>query len=112
MTYQAVDGDDNTTASDAAMLTFTITVQPAATPSVGCSADAETWRGLRICSERPLAQRVPGQRGVRDGYERDAFGTGYSRLEDDIIAALPPTMKANGQVYTPYSCTAAAGNPC
>ena len=93
MTCQAVDADDNTTASDAATLTFTITVQPAATPYVGCSADAETWRGLRVCSERP-----------RDGYDRDAFGTGYSRLEDDIIAALPPTMKANGQVYTPYSC--------
>ena len=95
MTYQAADGDDNTAASDAATLTFTITVQPAATPYLGCSADAETWRGLRVCSERP-----------RDGYDRDAFGTGYSTLEDDIIAALPPTMKANGQVYTPYSCIA------
>ena len=68
---------------------------PAATPAVGCSADAETWRGLRVCSEGP-----------RDGYDRDAFGTGYSRLEDDIIAALPRTMKANRQVYTPYSCIA------
>ena len=66
-----------------------------ATPAVGCTADAETWRGLRVCSEGP-----------RDGYDRDAFGTGYSRLEDDIIAVLPPTMKANGQVYTPYSCIA------
>ena len=94
MTYEAVDGDANTTASDAARITFTIAVQPVATP-VGCSADAETWRGLRVCSERP-----------RDGYDRDAFGTGYSRLEDDIIAALPPTMKASGQVYTPYSCIA------
>ena len=60
-----------------------------------CSADAETWRGLKVCDERP-----------RDGYARDAFGTGYSSLEDEIIAALPPTMKANGQVYTPYSCLA------
>ena len=60
-----------------------------------CSADAETWRGLKVCDERP-----------RDGYDRDAFGTGYSSLEDEIIAALPPTMKANGQVYTPYSCIA------
>ena len=94
MTYQAVDGDANTAVSDAATVTFTITVQPAATP-VGCSADAETWRGLRVCSERQ-----------RDGYDRDAFGTGYSRLEDDIIAALPSTMKADGQVYTPYSCIA------
>ena len=95
MTYQAVDGDANTAASDAATLSFTITVQPAATLYVGCSADAETWRGLRVCSERP-----------RDGYVRAAFGTGYSTLEDDIIAAFPPTMKANGQVYTPYSCIA------
>ena len=93
MTYQAVDGDNNTAASDAASLSFTITVQPAATLYVGCSADAETWRGLRVCTERP-----------RDGYDRDAFGTGYSTLEDEIIAALPPTMKENGQVYTPYSC--------
>ena len=60
-----------------------------------CSADAETWRGLKVCDERP-----------RDGYDRDAFGTGYSSLEDEIIAALPPTMKATGQVYTPYSCLA------
>ena len=91
MTYQAVDG-----ASDAASLTFTITVQPAPTPApVGCSADAETWRGLSVCNERP-----------RDGYDRDAFGTGYRTLEDDIIAALPSTMIANGQVYTPYSCIA------
>ena len=96
MTCQAVDGDDNTTASDAAMLTFTITVQPAPTPApVGCSADAETWRGLRVCDERP-----------QDGYDRDDYGTGYRSLEDDIIAALPSTMKANGQVYTPYSCIA------
>ena len=61
----------------------------------GCPADAETWRGLKVCDERP-----------RDGYDRDAFGTGYSSLEDEIIAALPPTMKASGQVYTPYSCLA------
>ena len=94
MTYQVVDGDANRTVSDAATITFTISVQPVATP-VGCTADAETWRGLRVCSERP-----------RDGYDRDAFGTGYRTLEDDIIAALPSTMKASGQVYTPYSCIA------
>ncbi len=61
----------------------------------GCPADAETWRGVKVCEERP-----------RDGYDRDAFGTGYRTLEDEIIAALPPTMKANGQVHTPYSCIA------
>ena len=93
MSYKVEDGDANTAASDTDVLTFTITVQPAATLYVGCSANAETWRGLRVCSERP-----------RDGYDRDAFGTGYRSLEDDIIAALPATMKADGQVYTPYSC--------
>ena len=61
----------------------------------GCPADAETWRGLQVCGEQP-----------RDGYDRDAFGTGYSSLEDDIIDMLPPSMKAGGQVYTPYSCLA------
>lgn len=65
------------------------------TPPAGCPTDANTWRGLRVCSERPRA-----------GYNRDDYGTGYSRLEDDIIAALPATMKANGQVYMPYSCIA------
>ena len=60
-------------------------VEPPVDPQA-CSADAETWRGLQVCDERP-----------RDGYDRDAFGTGYSSLEDDIIAALPPTMKATGQ---------------
>ena len=69
------------------------TVQPVGPQ--GCPADAETWRGLRVCEEQP-----------RDGYDRDAFGQGYSSLEDEIIAALPPTMKAGGQVYTPYSCIA------
>ena len=68
--------------------------QPPVDPQ-GCPADTVTWRGLKVCDERP-----------RDGYDRDAFGTGYSSLEDDIIAALPPTMKANGKVYTPYSCIA------
>jgi len=61
----------------------------------GCPADAETWRGLQVCAEQP-----------RDGYARDAFGSGYRNLEDEIIAALPVTMKAGGQVYTPYSCIA------
>ena len=99
MSYKVEDGDTNTAASDADVLTFTITVQEPVqepdTPYVGCPADAETWRELRVCSERP-----------RDGYDRDAFGTGYRTLEDDIIAALPSTMKASGQVYTPYSCIA------
>ena len=61
----------------------------------GCPPDAETWRGLKVCAERS-----------REGYDRDDYGSGYSRLEDDIIAALPATMKKSGQVYTPYSCIA------
>ena len=71
---------------------------PRAQPPVypqGCPADAPVWRGLQVCEEQS-----------RDGYERDAFGTGYRTLEDDIIASLPATMKAGGQVYTPYSCRA------
>ena len=70
------------------------TVTPVVEPQ-GCPADAEIWRGLQVCEEQP-----------REGYDRSAFGTGYSSLEDDIILALPTTMKANGQVYTPYSCLA------
>ena len=58
-----------------------------------CPPDSETWRGLKVCAERS-----------RDGYDRDDYGSGYTSLEDDIIAALPATMKVNGQVYTPYSC--------
>ena len=69
-------------------------VQPVEPPQ-GCPADAETWRGLQICEEQP-----------REGYDRDAFGSAYSSLEDDIIDMLPSTMKAGGQVYTPYSCLA------
>ena len=72
----------------------TVQVQPPV-ETQGCPADAETWRGLQVCDERP-----------RDGYARAAFWTGYSSLEDEIIAALPPAMKANGKIYTPYSCLA------
>ena len=93
--YRVEDGDANTTSSDGATLTFAVNVQPPSSSYVGCSVDAETWRGLRVCTERP-----------RDGYDRDAFGTGYRTLEDDIIAALPATMKEGGKVYTPYSCIA------
>ena len=75
------------------VVTWTAVEPPVETST--CSADAETWRGLKVCDERP-----------RDGYDRDAFGTSYSSLEGEIIAAFPPTMKANGQVYTPYSCLA------
>ena len=86
----AVAGESDTTNNCSPSVQVTVPVETQA-----CSADAETWRGLKVCDERP-----------RNGYARDAFGTGYSSLEDEIIAALPPTMKANGQVYTPYSCLA------
>ena len=86
----AVADESDTTNNCSTSVQVTVPVETQA-----CSADAETWRGLQVCDERP-----------RDGYDRDAFGTGYSSLEDEIIAALPPTMKATGQVYTPYSCLA------
>ena len=47
--------------------------------------------GLPVCEE-----------GVRAGYNRDAFGSAYSSLEDEIIADL---HKSGRQVYTPYTCT-------
>ena len=46
--------------------------------------------GLPVCEE-----------GARVGYDRDAFGSAYSSLEDEIIDGLP---KSGGQVYTPYIC--------
>ena len=42
------------------------------------------------------------EEGARAGYDRDAFGSAYSSLEDEIIDALP---KSGEQVYTPYTCT-------
>ena len=49
---------------------------------------------------------MDGPAGLREsarvGYDRDAFGTPYSSLEDEIIDDLPIS---NGQVYTPYTCT-------
>ena len=63
------------------------------TPPTGdrmCSSGSPTWMGLSVCEE---VERV--------GYDRDAFGSAYSSLEDEIIEELP---KSGGQVYTPYSC--------
>ena len=94
----AVTGESDTTNNCSESVTVTVEEPPATTSPIetqGCPADAETWRGLQVCDEQP-----------RDGYDRNAFGTGYSSFEDEIIAALPPTMKATGQVYTPYSCLA------
>ena len=64
-------------------------------PLITAKSHVERWKGLVVSKERS-----------RDGYKRKAFGTAYSRLEDEIIAALPTAMKANGKVHTPYSCIA------
>ena len=55
-----------------------------------CPSGSPTWMGLPVCEEVG-----------RTGYDRDAFGSAYSSLEDEIITGLP---KSGGQVYTPYSC--------
>ncbi len=68
------------------------TITPTPTPSAReCPAGSPTWMGLPVCEE-----------GTRVGYDRAAFGSAYSSLEDEIIDALP---KSDGQVYTPYTCT-------
>ena len=56
-----------------------------------CPAGSPTWMGLPVCEE-----------STRVGYDRDAFGSAYSALEDEIIRALP---QSGGQVYAPYTCT-------
>ena len=56
-----------------------------------CPAGSPTWMELPVCEE-----------GARINYDRDAFGSPYSSLEDEIIDDLP---KSAGQVYTPYTCT-------
>ena len=64
---------------------------PPTTSARECPAGSPTWMGLPVCEEGPRA-----------GYDRDAFGSAYSSLEDEIIAGLP---KSGRQVYTPYTCT-------
>ncbi len=63
---------------------------PPTTSERKCPAGSPTWMGLPVCEE-----------GARIGYDRDAFGSAYSSLEDEIIESLP---KSGGQVYTPYTC--------
>ena len=63
---------------------------PTQTGDRTCPAGSPTWMGLPVCEE-----------AERTGYDRDAFGTTYTSLEDEIIEGLP---KSSGQVYTPYSC--------
>ena len=64
---------------------------PPPTNTRECPAGSPTWMDLPVCEE-----------GARVSYDRDAFGSAYSSLEDEIIDALP---KSDGQVYTPYTCT-------
>ena len=59
--------------------------------TAACPPGSPVWMDLPVCAE-----------GSREGYDRDAFGTGYRSLEDEIVASLP---KSDGQVYTPYTCT-------
>ena len=63
---------------------------PPTTDARECPAGSATWMGLPVCEE-----------GARIGYDRNAFGSAYSSLEDEIIDGLP---KSSGQVYTPYTC--------
>ena len=59
---------------------------PPPTNARECPAGSPTWMDLPVCEE-----------GARVSYDRDAFGSAYSSLEDEIIDALP---KSDGQVYT------------
>ena len=63
---------------------------PTQTGDRTCATGSPRWMGLPVCEE-----------GERTGYDRDAFGTAYASLEDEIIEGLP---KSGGRVYTPYSC--------
>ena len=63
---------------------------PPTTGERRCPAGSPRWMDLPVCEE-----------GARIGYDRDAFGSAYGSLEDEIIESLP---KSGGSVYTPYTC--------
>ena len=63
---------------------------PPATSERRCPAGSPTWMDLPVCEE-----------SARVGYDRNAFGSAYASLEDEIIRGLP---KSGGSVYTPYTC--------
>ena len=63
---------------------------PPTTSERKCPARSPTWMALPVCEE-----------SERTGYDRNAFGSAYSSLEDEIIEGLP---KSGGHVYTPYTC--------
>ena len=59
--------------------------------NTGLTSAPPTWMGLTVQPEGPRA-----------GYDRDAFGSAYGALEDEIIASQP---KRGRQVFPPYTCT-------
>lgn len=63
---------------------------PPTTSERRCPAGSPTWMDLPVCEE-----------SARIGYDRDAFGSAYGSLEDEIIQGLP---RSGGSVYTPYTC--------
>ena len=63
---------------------------PPTTSERQCPAGSPTWMDLLVCEE-----------GARVGYDRDAFGSVYGSLEDEIIEGLP---KSGSRVYAPYTC--------
>ena len=77
---------------------MTASLPPASRQQAGlASPTPNTWMGLTVRVE-----------GSRIGYDRDAFGSAYSSLEDELIAGLP---QRGGQVLTPYTCTSYAIRP-
>ena len=92
---RASDSDDDgisceSTQNPSGYVPARVTAPPTQTGDRTCPTGSPTWMGLPVCEE-----------AERTGYDRDAFGTAYTSLEDEIIKGLP---KSGEQVYTPYSC--------
>ena len=79
-----------TRGSETTSTTARLTVN--AVPARGCPDGSPMWMALAVCEER-----------TRRGYDRDAFGRDYSRLEDEIVASLRASDSA--RIHTPYTCT-------
>ena len=58
--------------------------------STVCPPGSSTWMGIPVCDTGP-----------REGYDRDAFGTEYRSLEDEIVDSQP---QVRDSVYTSYTC--------
>ena len=84
---------DTTTTDTTTVDTTTVVTSPPTPTTRFCPEGSPTWNRLPVCVEV-----------AREGYDRSAFGTRYSSLEDDIIRTLPKNTAADS-VYTPYSCT-------